>query len=256
MDRFWAAPPVTRTLTALTFAQSALVYGGLLGAHRVIFLPELLFKLPPDLWRLFSSFLLTGPRLSFIFDLYFLFTYGSGLETDSPRFSLPGDFFTYVFFVATVILLTAGYLLNGVIFTSALILAFVYTSAQDNRGRKTNFFFFQIPMEMVPWAMLGVTLVMSGWPAALYESTGILAAHMYDFLTRIYPAFGGGRNYLTTPAFVRRLFSTYVPRSANRAYGTAYRPTGPAQNPSSSGWTSSLQSPWSGRGPGRRLGGN
>lgn len=35
-----------------------------------------------------------------------VFTYGSGLETDSPRFSLPGDFFTYVFFVATVILVS------------------------------------------------------------------------------------------------------------------------------------------------------
>lgn len=35
-----------------------------------------------------------------------MYTYGSALETGSPRFSSPGDFFTYVFFVAFVILVS------------------------------------------------------------------------------------------------------------------------------------------------------
>jgi hypothetical protein len=33
-------------------------------------------------------------------------TYGTGLELNSPRFSQPGDFFTYVVFVALVILVS------------------------------------------------------------------------------------------------------------------------------------------------------
>jgi hypothetical protein len=33
-------------------------------------------------------------------------TYGTGLELNSPRFSQPGDFFTYVIFVALVILVS------------------------------------------------------------------------------------------------------------------------------------------------------
>ncbi|KAF7170431.1 hypothetical protein CNMCM5623_002888 [Aspergillus felis] len=318
MDRFWSAPPVTRTLTALTFAQSALVYGGLLSGYYVVFIPRLIFRLPPQLWRLFSPFLLTGSGLSFIFDLYFMYTYGSALETGSPRFSSPGDFFTYVLFVAFVIMtttlpqcflvsanllfepsivtsrylpaqpqlaeavpgseedhpyipysaslidpiglyalwVTAGYFLSGVIFTSALILAFVYTFAQDNRGKKATFIIIQIPIEYLPWAMLVLTLVMAGWPAALSEGMGIIAAHLYDFLTRLYPTFGGGRNYLTTPAFVRRFFAAYAPRGEYRTYGTAYRPA--SQNPpsASSGWASSFQGSWGGRGPGRRLGGS
>lgn len=64
-------PCNTRTLTALTFVQSALVYGGLLSGRYVIFRPGLVFKLLPEAWRLLSSFLLTGPRLDFILDLYF-----------------------------------------------------------------------------------------------------------------------------------------------------------------------------------------
>ncbi|EAW12478.1 uncharacterized protein ACLA_008980 [Aspergillus clavatus NRRL 1] len=239
MDRFWAAPPVTRTLVALTFAQSALVYGGLLSGYHVIFIPQLIFKVLPQLWRLGSPFLLTGSGLSFIFDLYFSTT---SCWTGSPRFSSPGDFFTYVFFVAFVIVVT-------------LILAFVYTYAQENRGNKATFFVIQIPIELLPWAMLALTLVLAGWPAALSESMGIVAAHMYDFLTRLYPTFGGGRNYLTTPNFVRRFFAGYAPRGGEyQAYGTAYRPGQQNREPSSSGWASSFQRTWGGRGPGRRLG--
>lgn len=60
-----------RTLTALTFVQSALVYGGLLSAYRVIFRSDLVFKLLPEIWRVITPFLLTGPKLSFLLDLYF-----------------------------------------------------------------------------------------------------------------------------------------------------------------------------------------
>lgn len=37
-----------------------------------------------------------------------VFTYGSTLESGSPRFSIPGDFFTYVLFVGVVILVSDG----------------------------------------------------------------------------------------------------------------------------------------------------
>jgi hypothetical protein len=36
------------------------------------------------------------------------YTYASGLELNSPRFSQPGDFFTYVVFVATTLLVSVN----------------------------------------------------------------------------------------------------------------------------------------------------
>ncbi|KAJ5584073.1 derlin-1 [Penicillium hispanicum] len=261
MDRFqavfWAAPPVARTITALTMVQSVLVYSSLLSGYYVVFLPGQMFKLLPEVWRLATPFLLTGPKLSFFFDLYFMFHYSNLLETGSARFSQPGDFFVYLVFVGLTIMITAGYLLGGMIFTSALILAFIYTYAQDNRGKRAMFWFVEIPMEYLPWAMLVITLVMGGPSAALSESMGIVAAHLYDFITRIYPTFGGGRNYLVTPASVQRFFARNTPNAGYRGYGTAFRPSQPSQSSTASrGWTSSLQSPWSGRGAGRRLGGD
>jgi Derlin-2/3 len=137
-----------------------------------------------------------------------------------------------------------------------LILAFVYTYAQDNRGRKAMFYVIQIPVEFLPWAMLVMAFVSGGPSAVLSEAMGIVAAHLYDFLTRIYPAFGGGRNWITTPAFVRRYFGAGTPAHTSRAYGTAFRQPQPSSGSSSGGWSSSFQNPWSGRGSGRRLGGD
>ena len=107
---------------AAMFVESALVHSGLVGGMRVIFDNRSIFRFPPELWRLLSSFLLTGGGFSFVFDLYFstltlaqlhemmltfpVYTYSSGLELNSPRFTQPGDFFTYVLFVATAILVS------------------------------------------------------------------------------------------------------------------------------------------------------
>ncbi|PGH29486.1 derlin-2/3 [[Emmonsia] crescens] len=103
MDVFWSAPPVIRAITAATFVESLLVYSHLLGATKVIFHHSFIFKIFPEVWRLVTPFFLTDRDLNFIFDLYFMYKYGSGLERDSPRFTVPGDFFTYVIFVGTVI---------------------------------------------------------------------------------------------------------------------------------------------------------
>ena len=88
MDRFWNSPPVTRyvfssllrcarlifsdrTIVAAMFVESALVHSGLINYMRVIYFTPLLFKFPPELWRLLSSFILTGGGFNFVFDLYF-----------------------------------------------------------------------------------------------------------------------------------------------------------------------------------------
>lgn len=73
--------------------------------YYILFYPALLYKkFPPQIWRLVTSFWLTGPQLSILFDPYFLWTYGSALETESPRFSRKGDFFFYVAFIHLAVL--------------------------------------------------------------------------------------------------------------------------------------------------------
>ena len=105
-----------RTLVAATVAVSVLVHGGLLHPIYVIFLQDAIFtvKKLPQLWRLISPFLLTGPKFGLLMDPYFLYTYGSGLERGSPRFTEPGSFFIYNVFVMLFILVRPGPLLFSI----------------------------------------------------------------------------------------------------------------------------------------------
>jgi len=81
---------------------------GFVDLYYSVFLSYKLFTLKalPEIWRLVTPFLITGPQLGLILDPYFLYTYGSQLERESARFSQPGDFFTYIAFVCTTILVS------------------------------------------------------------------------------------------------------------------------------------------------------
>ncbi len=148
MDDFWLLPPVARyvsvygvlghrsnhignsslmligrTWTALTFLTSCCIYAGVISGGRLIFAPSYILKLPvPEIWRIFSSFCITGPRWEVLYDTYFrrcsshetiwkrltalVWTYSSTLEKESPRFTRPGDFFFYILFLGMFILVS------------------------------------------------------------------------------------------------------------------------------------------------------
>lgn len=135
----------------------------------------------------------------------------------------------------------------------ALVLALAYTMSQDQRGQNTQFLVFTIPAVYLPYAMLLMTLIMSGGELTLQQATGLIAAHLHDFLTRIWPAFGGGSNLLPTPTFIRRLFEGPGRTTVTRPYGTAVH-RGPEA--SSSGSSGPLPESWRSRGAGHRLGGD
>ena len=88
-------------------AESLLVHGGLVSGYRVMFYLPYLWKFPfPELWRLITPFLLTGGGFNALWDIYMFWTYATQLELNSPRFTQPGDFATYVGFIAISILVS------------------------------------------------------------------------------------------------------------------------------------------------------
>lgn len=87
LDAFLSAPPIARyasstsflhlqltdhrTLAAVAFTFSVLLYTGVIPISPfTISLPHLI-QLPPELWRLFTALLITGPNLGLLFDTYF-----------------------------------------------------------------------------------------------------------------------------------------------------------------------------------------
>ncbi|KAK5680934.1 hypothetical protein LTS10_006692 [Elasticomyces elasticus] len=262
MDMFWAAPPVSRTITAAAVLLSAPTWMGLINPYYVVFLREKIFTFTsiPQLWRIVTPFILTGPQLGLLMDPYFLYTYGSQLETEASRFTQPGDFFTYLVFVATIILLLGGVYLQGILLLSPLTLALAYTAAQENPNRQLTYFIVTFSAKWLPYAMLAMTFVTGSPKEALLQSTGLVAAHAYDFVTKYWPEYGGGRRYLNTPAAVQRWFAKPGGTATARGAGTAFAARPAANVPqqqagSGGGWASGFSGgAWNGRGTGRRLG--
>ncbi|KAF2639032.1 DER1-domain-containing protein, partial [Massarina eburnea CBS 473.64] len=252
MDVFWTLPPVTRTITAAAVVVSALGYAQIANLMHFIYIKDyvLTVKMLPQVWRLATAFFITKPKFGILMDPYFLYQYGSGLERESSRFSQPGDFFTYTIFCGSIIVALAGHVLNGYTFLPALSLAYAYTYAQDNPTRQVTFFIITFDSKYLPYALLFMTLVIDSPDLALSQATGLFAAHLYDFLTRIWPTFGGGRNYIVTPQIVKRWLGATPGAQQARPYGTAQQGGGGGRVPdNAAGRTTGAQ--W---GPGRRLG--
>lgn len=152
---------------------------------------------------------------------------------------------------------TAGGFLNSYTFLPALTLSYAYTFAQDNPTRQVNFFIINFDAKFLPFALLFMTFIVDGPDSAAAQLTGLLAAHLYDFLTRIWPTFGGGKNYIVTPGFVKRLFNAGV-GTQNRGFGHVVqgqaRASGAAAGAPSA--AAGVSNRWGSVGPGRRLGGD
>jgi Derlin-2/3 len=140
---------------------------------------------------------------------------------------------------------------------TGLILAMCYTVTQDQRGMKATFYVITIPAQLTPYCMILINLFFPGGTLRMIvQIEGLIAAHLYDFLTRLWPEFGGGRNLIPTPAVLSRLVQT--PNMLRRDYGTAFRARGgdgdAASGQSTGASTGPLPDSWRTRGKGQRLG--
>jgi Derlin-2/3 len=149
----------------------------------------------------------------------------------------------------------AGGILNEYTFLPALSLAYAYTFAQDNPTRQVSFFIVNFDSKYLPFALLFMSFIIDGPNAALAQLTGLVAAHLYDFLTRIWPTFGGGKNFISTPQIVKGWFGAPPGSVQNRGYGSAFQGGGRASGAGAGAPLGrSTGNMWSSAGPGRRLG--
>lgn len=146
---------------------------------------------------------------------------------------------------------------------SPLTLALAYTYAQENPTRQLTYFIVTFSAKWLPYAMLALTFVADSPQSAMLQATGLIAAHAYDFATKIWPDYGGGSRLLATPQFVQKWFALPTGTPLQRGFGTAFsgrsaQPQNvPQQQPGrEGGWGSGFSGgAWNSRGQGRRLGG-
>lgn len=141
-------------------------------------------------------------------------------------------------------------------FLPALILALSYTVTQDQRGAKVSYMFVTMPAQMMPYAMLAINLLFPGGVEnMILQFHGLFAGHLFDFLSRTWPQYGGGRNLIPTPAILSRIVQSTESLFQTGVGGPA-RPAGRTLGGGTGANTSSgpLPDSWRTRGPGQRLG--
>ncbi|KUJ18898.1 uncharacterized protein LY89DRAFT_706486 [Mollisia scopiformis] len=246
LDIFLSAPPISRTLAAVVFSFSVLIYTRVIPYDRFVLSLPSLTQLPPELWRVKTCLLITGPNLGIFFDTYFLYVYGAKLEKGPLRFSQRADFVTYISFNGGIIVILNLLITSGQRLASALALSFITTSTRDSWDEPMTLVILKMPSQYLPYALLLLTLILDSPQAAMIQATGLAAAYLYDLLTGLYPNFGIKRNLITTPGWVKKMFGTQ--NVVERPYGTASTPAA-----GETAWGLDLS--WKRFGPGRTLGG-
>ncbi|KAF4585755.1 centromere/microtubule-binding protein cbf5 [Ophiocordyceps camponoti-floridani] len=218
VEAYWRLPSVSRTMATAAFLTSVGVYTSLIPGYWIVFHPQFLWRFPPQIWRFFTAFLLTGPELSMLFDTYFVYSYLSQLEAGNPRFSRKEDLLWYLTFCGgTIMMMNYVSGLGFTTFLQALNLAMCYTVTQDQRGMKANLMFVTIPAPMTPFAMLAFNLLFpNGVRSMLLQLLGLLSAHLFDFLTRIWPEVKGGDLGCSAKWRLKRAFAGFLEDSGAR----------------------------------------
>lgn len=116
---------LNRTITAAAVLISVPGHLGLYNLAWVVFFSDYVFTIRqlPQLWRIFTTFFITGPSLGLIMDPFFLYHYSNQLETGSTRFSSPGAYAFFLLFVGAVILVSRA---SVSLSTSCLHLVFTH----------------------------------------------------------------------------------------------------------------------------------
>lgn len=255
-DAYWRAPPIARTVATITFGLSCAVHTGVLAGDLFYYDFRYLLRIPPQVWRIVTCFLITFPNLGILFDTFHMYMYMSQLERGHPRLSRREDFVWYLTFVSGTILILSHLTGFGFgVLTQALLLAMAYTVTQEQRGQQTNYMFIQIPSQLVPFAMMAINLFFPGGIGiVLLQLHGLAAAHLYLFLSKIWPEVAGGRNWVQTPAFISSLVNGIAPAPQQRPVVAGARVPDAASGRSSGASRGPLPDSWRTRGPGQRLG--
>ncbi|KAF9146200.1 Derlin 1 [Linnemannia schmuckeri] len=202
MAAYKSVPIVTRTMLTATILISIGVAVHLI-PYTLIYLDWSLILYRFHIHRLFTPFFITGVNFTMLFDLYFLFTYGSQLE-NSTFAGRSADFAWFIIFTSIFSSIVAHYMRIAFLFQS-LLLSVIYLWSQANSDRIVSFMFgVQFKAMYFPWVLVAYNAVMMGAAVPWVMLIGIASAHVYYFLDSVYPAMGGPR-LIPTPSLLYRL---------------------------------------------------
>lgn len=196
-------PPVTKAYGTLCFLTTALCQLGLLDPrHIALYYPWVFKRL--QVWRLFTCIFFLGMfSINFGIRLLMIARYGVQLER-GPFDKRTADFlWMMIFGVLTLLVLSAIPAFSSSFLGISLVFMMLYVWSREFPNAQINIYgLVTLKAFYLPWAMLALDVIF-GSPL-LPDLMGIIAGHLYYFLSVLHPL-SGGRNILKTPIWVHRL---------------------------------------------------
>jgi len=167
-----------------------------------------------QIWRLLTCGCFFGKfSMPFMFQLYFLVSYGTRYEKDPfPTGGGASSDFLYMLMVGAALMWMVGYFLGLVFIGESLVFMVIYVWSRKNPEAPLGFFGFSFVGLHLPWVLMAMGILMGGDPTM--DLCGIAVGHIYYFLLKIVPE-QYGQQVIKTPEFLMNLIegatTAYVP---------------------------------------------
>merc|ERR1711871_86251 len=213
-----ALPPVTRWHFASVVIVTLAGNFGLVNPVSIALLQEQVFK-KFEIWRLVTNMMFMGKLgFGFLIHLMFLYQHSQPLEMFVDQHG-QGDYFFFLL-CSSMILNAIGMFFEIFFCGTSLIMAVIYYWSRVHPGAQGEVsFMFGLKFEGIylPWVLVAFTVLMGGDPKP--DLAGIAAAHLFYFLKDVYPAEHAGQKLISTPQFIRGIFSNAVRDPNTNAFG-------------------------------------
>ncbi|XP_043721846.1 derlin-1 isoform X1 [Telopea speciosissima] len=219
-------PPITKAYGTLCLLATTAYQIGLYNPvyfaldYRLVFLRF-------QVWRLFTNFFFLGNfSINFGIRLLMIIRYGVQLE-NGPFERRTADFlWMMVFGGLSLLVLTAIPLLRSYFLGVSLVFMLLYVWSREFPNAQINIYgLVTLKAFYLPWTMLALDVIF-GSPLAP-DLLGIIAGHLYYFLTVLHPL-AGGKNILKTPLWVHKLVARWGLGSQRNTNAQPDRTTGVA----------------------------
>lgn len=167
-----------------------------------------------QIWRLLTCACFFGKfSFPFMFQLYFLVSYGKLYESDPfPTGGGASSDFAYMLMIGAAFLWSVAYFMGLPFIGESLVFMTIYVWSRKNPEAPLGFYGFTFKGLHLPWVLMAIGILMGGDPTN--DLFGIGVGHVYYFLLKIVPE-QYGTNVIRTPDFLCNLIegptTAYVP---------------------------------------------
>ncbi|XP_057538309.1 derlin-1 [Amaranthus tricolor] len=200
-------PPISKGYGTLCLLVTTVTQLGILHPYYLALIYGRVFK-SLEVWRLFTNFFFLGKfSINFGIRLLMIARYGVQLE-QGPFQRRTADFLWMMIFGASCLLaFSAIPFFNYGFGAISLVFMLLYVWSREFPNATINMYgLFTLKAFYLPWMMLALDVIFGSsiWPDFL----GIVAGHLFYFLTVLHPL-AGGKNILKTPVWVHKIVARW-----------------------------------------------